>query len=107
MHALCEVGDMSFLWTERKHRFIEEELKDVLISEGLSHEHPSDEIINRRRTATERELKNLIPSSDILAEKKQLDAIVMGDKPVFVIKGDAPGEHRKILDRATTAGKGT
>jgi hypothetical protein len=31
----------------------------------------------------------------------------MGDRPVSVIKGNAPGEYRKYFTRAMAAGKGT
>lgn len=43
----------------------------------------------------------------MLAEKNQFDAIVLGDRPVSIIKGDAPGEYRKYLEKAIAAVRGT
>ena len=107
MRAVWEGVDMSFLWTERKPAMTEEEWKTVLNSEGLGNEPAPEEIQDQQRKATRFEVENLIPSSDILAQKKQFDATILGDRPVSVIKGDAPGEYRKCLERAIAAGKGT
>jgi pimeloyl-ACP methyl ester carboxylesterase len=96
---MAEGVDMSFMWTERKPAMTEEEWKEFLNSEGLGNE--------QQKKASQFEVDNLIPSSDILAEKKQFDATILGDRPVSVIKGDAPGEYRKCLERAIAAGKGT
>lgn len=107
MRAMYEGVDMSFLWTERKPAMTEEEWEEVLNSEGLGNKPPSEERRHQQMKATRFEIENLIPSSDILAEKKQFDATVMGDRPVSVIKGDAPGEYRKCFKKAIAAGKGT
>ncbi|RDW57471.1 hypothetical protein BP6252_13809 [Coleophoma cylindrospora] len=107
MRAMWEGVDMSFLWTERKPAMLEEEWRAVLNSEGLGDEPPPEETQIRQRKAGKFEIDNLIPSSDILAEKKQFDATVLGDRPVSVVKGDAPGEFRKCFEKAIAAGKGT
>ncbi|KAH8690163.1 Alpha/Beta hydrolase protein [Talaromyces proteolyticus] len=107
MRTMGEGVDMSFLWTERKPAMTEEEWRDVLNSEGLGNEQPPAEIIDRQRSATKFEAQNLIPSSEILASKKQFDATTLGDRPVSVIKGDSPGEFQKSFERAVAADKGT
>jgi len=107
MMAVCEGVDKSFMWTERKPAMTEEEWKEFLNSEGLGNEPPPEERKEQQKKASQFEVDNLIPSSDILAEKKQFDATILGDRPVSVIKGDAPGEYRKCLERAIAAGKGT
>jgi hypothetical protein len=73
----------------------------------VGNEPPPEEKQDQHRKATRFEIANLISSSDILAEKKQFDTTVLGDRPVSVIKGDAPEEYRKCLERAIAAGKGT
>jgi pimeloyl-ACP methyl ester carboxylesterase len=107
MRAVWEGVDMSFLYTERKPTMTEEEWKEFLNGEGLGDESPSEESKDQQKKASRFEIDNLIPSSDILAEKKQFDATVLGDRSVSVIKGDSPGENRKCLERAIAAGKGT
>lgn len=107
MRAMWEGVDMSFLWTERKPIMTEEEWKEVLKSEGLGDEPPLEERNSQQRKASKFEIDNLIPSSNVLAEKKQFDAIILGGRPFSVIKGDAPGEYRKCLERAIAAGNGT
>ena len=107
MRAVFEGVDMSFMWTERKPAMTEEEWKEVLNSKGLGNEPLSEERKDQQQKAGQFEIENLIPSSDILAEKKQFDAIILGDRPVSVIKGDAPGEYRKCFERAIAAGNGT
>jgi hypothetical protein len=97
MTAMWEGVDMSFMWTERKPAMTEEEWKECLNSEGSE----------QQKKASQFEVDKFISSSDILAEKKQFDATILGDRPVSVIKGDAPGECRKCHERAIAAGKGT
>jgi len=107
MRAVSEGVDMSFLWTEHKPAMTEEEWRDYLNSEGLGTAALAEETLERQRKATRFELDNLIPSSDVLAAKKQFDATVLGDRPVSVVKGDAVGEFRRSFERAIAAGKGT
>ena len=107
MRAVQEGVDTSFLWTERKPAMTEAEWKEVLNSEGLGDEPPPKERVDQQREAGRFEFQNLIPSSDVLAEKKQFDATVLGDRPVSVVKGDAPGEQRGCFERVIAAGKGT
>jgi pimeloyl-ACP methyl ester carboxylesterase len=107
MRAVWEGVDMSFIWTERIPAMTQEEWTEYLDSEGLGNNPPPEEKQDQQRKATRFEVENLIPSSDNLAEKKQFDAIILGDRPVSVIKGDAAGEYRKCLEKAIAAGKGT
>jgi pimeloyl-ACP methyl ester carboxylesterase len=107
MRAMWEGVDMSFMWKERKMALTEEEWKEFLKSEGLGREQLSRQKLAQQKRAAEFEVANLIPSSDILAEKRQFDFAVLGDRPVSVVKGDAPGEYRKCFERAIAAGKGT
>ena len=107
MQAMWEGVDMSFLWTERKPAMTEDEWKDILDSEGLGSTPLPEEKIDQQRKVSGFEFENLIPSSDALAEKKQFDAIILGDKPVSVIKGDTAGENRIRLKKAIAAGRGT
>ncbi|MCJ1308826.1 hypothetical protein MMC25_002481 [Agyrium rufum] len=107
MRVLQEGVDMSFLWTARKPTMTPEEWRAVLDSEGLGNKRPSKEQVAQLLKAARAEFTNLIPSSDILAAKKQFDSTPMGLKPVSVIKGDSPGEQREVLKRIIAAGKGT
>lgn len=107
MRAVWEGVDMSFLWTERKPAMTEEEWQEFLYSEGLGNEPLPEEMQQRQKKASKLEIDNLISSSQVLAEKKQFEATILGERPVSVIKGDAPGEYRKCFERAIAAGKGT
>ena len=108
MRTMWDGVDMSFLWTERRPAFTSEEWNDVLDSEGLGDgPPPPPEKLNQWRTAARFEYANLIPSSDVLAQKKQFDATILGNKAVSIVKGDQPGEHRRCFEQAIAAGKGT
>jgi hypothetical protein len=50
----------------------EEELLDALNSEGLGSDFPPQDMMDQHKKASKFEIDNLIPSSAILAEKKQL-----------------------------------
>lgn len=94
--------DMSFLHTEHPHALSEDEMK-ALHSESGGDETSSEE----RARSAQFEVDNFVSSSDILAEKRQFDGTVLGDRPVSVIKGDTPGEFRRCFAKAVAAGKGT
>jgi hypothetical protein len=49
---------------------IEEELLEALNSEGLGSDFPPQDMMDQHKKASKFEIDNLIPSSDILAEKK-------------------------------------
>jgi pimeloyl-ACP methyl ester carboxylesterase len=107
MRAMWEGVDMSFLWTERKPAMTEAEWEQVLNCEGLGSKPLSEQLKDRYEKASRFEIDNLISSSDKLAEKKQFNATILGDRPVSVVKGDAVGEYRKRFERAVAAGNGT
>ena len=107
MRAMCDGLDMSFAWTERKPAMTDDELRETLAAAGTKGDHRTEDVKTREDTAAMAEVQNLIPSSDALAEKAQFDTVPLGDKPVSVIKGDAPGEFRKSIDIAIAAGRGT
>ena len=102
MRGLQQGLDDSFLWEIYKPAIPVEELKRCLSEESNSVEHKQ-----RLEDAIMGEVMNLIPSSDTLAEKKQFETSPMGNKPVSIIKGDAPGEWRQYFEQAVATGKGT
>ncbi|KAF2725553.1 alpha/beta-hydrolase [Polychaeton citri CBS 116435] len=100
--------DRSFLWKgQHKPNMTPDELQQALEDEGLIDNAMTQETQTRRETAATAELRNLIPSSDALAEKCQFEKTALGDRPVSVIKADLPGEWRKSFEAATVAGRGT
>jgi pimeloyl-ACP methyl ester carboxylesterase len=106
MESVFQDVDMSFLWTERKPAMTEEEWQEIEGYHMGTVSRPEEKVSQQRKT-TEFEMENFTPSSDILAAKKQYDGIVLGDRPVSVVKGDAPGETRRQLELATEGGQGT
>jgi hypothetical protein len=106
MESVFEGVDMSFMWTERKPAMTEEEWQEIERQHMGITPRP-EEVVSQQQKTTKFEMENLKSSSDILAAKKQYNGIVLGDIPVSVVKGDAPGENRRLLELATKAGQGT
>ncbi|RDW67507.1 hypothetical protein BP6252_08903 [Coleophoma cylindrospora] len=106
MESVFEGVDMSFMWTERKPAMTEEEWQEIEGHHMGTTPRPEEKVSQERKTS-QFEMENFKPSSYILAAKKQYDGIVLGDKPVSIVKGDAAGENRRMLELATEAGKGT